>query len=59
MVAGKRPGIYLGGKSDAKDYDKLVRWNVTHILNMTPPKEASIQVSLFFVMIICCSGRGI
>jgi hypothetical protein len=45
LVAGRRPGLYLGGKADAKDRDKLERWQVKHILNMTPPKEACIQVS--------------
>jgi hypothetical protein len=42
---GPRPGLYLGGKVDAKDRDKLNRWNVTHILNVTPPKQAGIQVN--------------
>jgi hypothetical protein len=42
---GPRPGLYLGGKADAKDRDKLDRWNVTHILNVTPPKQAGIQVN--------------
>lgn len=41
---GSRPGLYLGGKDDAKDQEKLKRWRITHILNMTPPKEASVQV---------------
>jgi hypothetical protein len=44
---GPRPGLYLGGKADAKDRDKLDRWNVTHILNVTPPKQAGIQVNTF------------
>lgn len=40
---GIRHSIYIGGKVDAKDYDKLVyRWKITHILNVTPPKEANI-----------------
>jgi hypothetical protein len=42
---GPRPGLYLGGKADAKDRDKLDRFNVTHILNVTPPKQAGIQVN--------------
>jgi hypothetical protein len=42
---GPRPGLYLGGKTDAKDRDKLKQWNVTHILNVTTPKQAGIQVS--------------
>lgn len=43
-IGGQRHGIYLGGKADAKSRDKLQRWGVTHILNVTPPKEGSIQV---------------
>jgi hypothetical protein len=44
---GPRSGIYLGGKADAKDKDKLMnQWNVTHILNVTPPKQAGIQVNI-------------
>jgi protein-tyrosine phosphatase len=35
----QRPGLYVGGKSDAKDYSKLLQRNITHILNMTPAKE--------------------
>ena len=41
----KRHSIYIGGKKDAKDRNKLERWGVTHILNMTPPKDSSLQVS--------------
>ena len=44
LVQGRRPGLYLGGKSEAKNREKLEQWNVTHILNMTPAKEANIQV---------------
>lgn len=43
-VGGKRHGLYLGGKAEAKDKEKLKRWGVTHVLNVTPPKEGSIQV---------------
>lgn len=44
---GIRHSIYLGGKVDAKDYDKLVhRWKVTHILNVTPSKEANITAGV-------------
>ena len=42
-----RPGLYLGGKVHAKNLDKLKRWNVTHILNLTPMKQSGIQVSLY------------
>jgi hypothetical protein len=45
VVQGRRPGLYLGGKADAKDRDKLERYNVTHILNMTTSKEVNIKVS--------------
>ena len=44
MVQGRRPGLYLGGKEEAKNRHKLDQWKVTHILNMTPPKEAGIEV---------------
>jgi len=46
MVQGRRPALYLGGKSDAKNREKLLARNVTHILNMTPTKEASIQAGV-------------
>jgi hypothetical protein len=36
--------IFLGGKSDAKDLAFLLAKNITHILNVTPPKEAGVQV---------------
>lgn len=45
MVQGQRPALYLGGKSDAKNREKLKERKVTHILNMTPPKEVSIMVN--------------
>jgi hypothetical protein len=45
MLNGRRPGLYLGGKTDAKDSEKLQRWQVSHVLNMTPAKDSSIQVS--------------
>ena len=42
-----RHSIYLGGKVDAKDYDKLVnRWKITHILNVTPPKQTNIEAGV-------------
>jgi hypothetical protein len=40
----RRPGLYIGSKSDAKDLKKLQQFNVTHILNMTPSKETNIVV---------------
>jgi protein-tyrosine phosphatase len=46
MVNGKRPGIYVGGKVDAKNKKKLLDRGITHILNLTPPKEASIQAGV-------------
>jgi Dual specificity phosphatase, catalytic domain len=45
-VNGKRPGIYLGGKVDAKNRQKLIDRGITHILNMTPAKEVSIQAGV-------------
>jgi hypothetical protein len=44
-VGGRRHGLYLGGKSDAKSWETLERWGITHILNVTPPKEGGIQVT--------------
>ena len=46
QVGGIRPGLYLGGKDDAQDQQKLERWRVTHILNVTPPKEVAVKVSI-------------
>lgn len=40
----RRHSIYIGGKSDAKSLDKLDRWGISHILNVTPTKDTSIQV---------------
>jgi len=44
--SGKRNqvGLYLGGQKDAKNRDKLQKWGVTHILNVTPEKESGIEV---------------
>jgi protein-tyrosine phosphatase len=42
----KRNSVYIGGRADAKDCEKLERWNVSHILNVTPTKEASIQAGV-------------
>jgi protein-tyrosine phosphatase len=42
-----RHSIYLGGKTDAKDYAKLVnRWNISHVLNCTPPKQTNIEAGV-------------
>jgi len=41
-----RNSIYLGGKVDAKDLPSLRAKSITHILNVTPPKEAGVQVGL-------------
>lgn len=46
QVGGIRPGLYLGGKDDAQDQQKLERWRVTHILNVTPPKDVAVKVSI-------------
>jgi protein-tyrosine phosphatase len=44
---GIRHSLYLGGKDDARDGDKLYhRWRITHILNVTPPKEANIDAGV-------------
>ena len=44
---GLRHSIYLGGKADAKNYDKLVnRWKITHVLNCTPPKQTNIEAGV-------------
>jgi len=40
---GKERGIYIGGKADAKNRSKLHRWGITHILNVTPEKEAGVE----------------
>jgi len=47
QVGGRKHGLYLGGKTDAKSREKLERWGVTHVLNVTPPKEGSIQGSTY------------
>ena len=42
-----RHSIYLGGKADAKDWEKLVnRWKITHVLNCTPAKETNIEAGV-------------
>jgi protein-tyrosine phosphatase len=41
-----RPGLYVGGKADAKDLDKLIQRNITHILNVTPAKETGIEAGV-------------
>ncbi|GKY97420.1 hypothetical protein MPSEU_000700500 [Mayamaea pseudoterrestris] len=41
-----RSGLYIGGKDDAKNTDKLKRWKVSHILNVTPVKQANIQAGV-------------
>ena len=38
--------LYLGGKEDAKDKTRLLSLGVTHILNVTPTKEANIQAGV-------------
>ena len=38
--------LYIGGRSDAKNRDKLLQWGITHILNVTPTKDAGVQVCL-------------
>lgn len=44
---GLRHSIYLGGKADAKNYEKLVnRWKIKHVLNCTPPKQTNIEAGV-------------
>jgi hypothetical protein len=43
-LSGKPHGLYLGGKVDAKSRSKLEGWGITHILNVTPEKEAGVKV---------------
>ena len=38
--------VYLGGKEDAKDKKKLLSLGISHILNVTPAKEANIQAGV-------------
>jgi hypothetical protein len=40
----RRNSVYIGGRADAKSLEKLERWGISHILNVSPPKEAAIQV---------------
>ena len=57
IVTGKgttrRNSVYLGGKVDAKSRSKLENWGVTHILNVTPEKEAGIKVRYLLHQFIC------
>ena len=39
-------GLYIGGKKEAKSRSTLERLGITHVLNVTPPKDSSIQVSV-------------
>eukprot|EP00536_Pseudo-nitzschia_multiseries_P008965 jgi/Psemu1/306160/fgenesh1_kg.239_\ len=42
-----RHSLYIGGKADAKDYDKLLYgWKISHILNVTPAKETNIEAGV-------------
>ena len=41
-----RHSLYLGGKAAAKDYETLCRWKITHIVNMTPPKQTNIDAGV-------------
>jgi len=43
---GKRNSLYIGGRSDAKSFEKLERYGISHILNVTPSKEAAIQAGV-------------
>jgi hypothetical protein len=37
--------LFIGSKEDAKNLEKLQQRNVTHILNVTPPKQSAIKVN--------------
>jgi hypothetical protein len=45
-VQGRRNGIYVGGRDDAKDLTRLKTRSITHVLNLTPPKDVNVQVRL-------------
>jgi hypothetical protein len=47
-VGGSRNSVYIGGRADAKSLEKLERWGISRILNVTPAKETSIQVFFCF-----------
>jgi len=51
--SSKRHGVYLGGKAEAKSRSKLEQMGITHILNVTPEKDSSIQVSRMILHFIC------
>jgi protein tyrosine phosphatase (PTP) superfamily phosphohydrolase (DUF442 family) len=42
----QRPGLYVGGQTDAKDLSKLLARNITHIINVTPPKETCYRTGV-------------
>ena len=44
LSGGRRKGLYLGGQKDAKSREKLNKWGVTHILNVTTEKDSGVQV---------------
>lgn len=47
-AAGKsRNSVYIGGRAEAKSLEKLQRWGISRILNVTPAKETSIQVHTY------------
>lgn len=43
---GPRNSVYIGAKEDAKSLEKLSRWGVSRILNVTPAKEAGVQAGV-------------
>ena len=62
-TAETRNRLYIGSRSDAKNRDKLQQWNVSHILNVTPAKDAGVQVCshvlAFFMMDITVENGGL
>jgi len=47
-----RHRLYIGGRSDAKNRDKLQQWGIRYILNVSPAKDAGIQVC-FYIICVC------
>jgi hypothetical protein len=54
---GKRNSLYVGGRSDAKDREKLRRWGVSHVLNVTAAKDAGVKV-IVLLRVYYCSNCG-
>lgn len=46
LNSSKRHSVYLGGKAEAKSRSKLEQMGITHVLNVTPEKDSSIQAGV-------------